>query len=310
MVPDNRGRSTWSWLPDDEAGESSQVADHQSAFEFVQSLAAELSRGRVDLPTSPEVAQRLHQALDEDDLSNTFVTRVIGADPGLAARVLALANGKASTRGTRPFTDLKLAVTRVGSDNVRSAALPYVLEKLRSAQAHAHLREDLAHLWDRSTLVAAIARVLADRTNAAPPDVALLAGLLHNVGAVYLISRAERHLTLFRNPVTRDVLMHDWQASIGKAIAHNWGLPDDIADAIGDQDQLDRHDARGRDLTDVLCVAVRSAAFFDHPDELEIALGSLPLFQRLGLDRAALRDVMREAAKHTTALRSALALDS
>jgi HD-like signal output (HDOD) protein len=310
MVADYRERTTWSWLPDaGSAVTQTPVDERQSAFEFVQSLAAELSRGRVDLPTSPDVARQLQEALDADNLSNTFVTRVIGADGGLAANVFALANGKANARGARPLTDLKLAVTRVGSDNVRSAALPYVLEKIRSAQAHAHLGEDLARLWDRSTLVAAISRVLAERTYAAPPDVALLAGLLHNVGAVYLLSRADKHLALFRNPVTRDVLMHDWQAPIGKAIAQNWGLPDAIADAIGDQEQLDRHDAGPRDLTDVLCVGVRSASFFEQPEELEIALGSLPLFRRLGLDRSALRGVMVEAARHTTSLRAALALD-
>lgn len=309
MVADNRVCTAWGWLPEDPAAAQATVDEHQTAFEFVQSLAAELSRGRVDLPTSPDVAQRMQQALHEDGLSNTFVTRVISADPGLAANVFALANGKADARGARPFTDQKLAVTRVGSDNVRSAALPYVMEKLRSAQAHAHLGEDLARLWERSTLVASIARVLAERTAAAPPDVALLAGLLHNIGAVYLLSRAEKHLALFRNPATRDVLMHDWQAPIGKAIALNWGLPDAIADAIGDQDQLDRHDVGARDLTDVLCVAVRSASFFEHPEELEIALGSLPLFRRLGLDRSALHEVMRQAANYTAALRMALALD-
>ena len=208
------------------------------------------------------------------------------------------------------LTDLKLAVTRVGPGNVRSAALPYVLEKIRSAQAHEHLSEDLAALWERGILVAAIARVLATRTAAAAPDVALIAGLLHNIGSVYLLARSDKHLALFRNPVTRDVLMHDWQAPIGKAIAQNWGLADVIADAIGDQDQLDRYEAGARDLTDVLCVAVRSAAFFGHPEELEIALGSMPLFGRLGLDRRTLHDVMDEAAKQTAVLREALALSN
>lgn len=303
-------RTSWSWLPDETGIGKAVVDEGQSAFEFVQSLAAELSRGRVDLPTCPDVAQRLQRALDGEELSNTLMTRVIAADAGLAAKVLGIANNKADARGTRSFTDLKLAVTRVGPDNVRSAALPYVMEKILSAQAHEHLSEDLARLWERSTLVASIARVLAERTGAAPPDVALIAGLLHNIGSVYLLARSDKHHALFRNPATRDVLMHDWQASIGKAIAHNWGLPDAIADAIGDQDQVDRHDVGARDLTDILCVAVRSASFVDHADELEIALASLPLFGRLGMDRAALHEVMKEATRQTTRLRVALAFDA
>jgi len=310
MAVDNSVRTSWSWLPDETGTGQALVDDNQSAFEFVQSLAAELSRGRVDLPTCPEVANRVQNALDVDDLSNTLVTRVIAADAGLAANVLAIANGKANARGARKFTDLKLAVTRVGPDQVRSAALPYVMEKIRSARAHEYLSPDLSRLWERSTLVAAIARVLAVRTGAAAPDVALMAGLLHNIGSVYLLARSDKHQSLFRNPVTRDALMRDWQAPIGKAIAHNWGLADDIADAIGDQDQLDRHHAGARDLTDVLCAAVRAASFFGRPDDLEIALESLPLFGRLRLDRATLQEVMEEAAKQTAVLRAALSIEA
>jgi HD-like signal output (HDOD) protein len=318
----------WEWVTEkepagplagsDSDGDSDAVTanadDYSTAFAFVQSLAAELSRGRVDLPTCPEVASGVRQALDSgDELSNTMVTRVIASDAGLAANVLALVNDRqgAAGRGAnaplrRPIVDLKLAVTRVGPDNVRSAALPYVLEKLDSARSQAHIRDDLATLWERSTMVAAIARVLAVHTRAAPPDVALLAGLLHNVGSVYLLARSEKHLELFRNPAIRDLLLRDWQASIGKAIAQNWGLPDEIADAIGDQDQLDRHEAGARDLTDVLCVAVRAASFFDRPVELEIALSSLPLFRRLGLGREALHAAMNEAAAEIARLRTAL----
>jgi len=310
MAVDNSVRTSWSWLPDETGTGQALVDDNQSAFEFVQSLAAELSRGRVDLPTCPEVANRVQNALDVDDLSNTLVTRVIAADAGLAANVLAIANGKANARGARKFTDLKLAVTRVGPDQVRSAALPYVMEKIRSARAHEYLSPDLSRLWERSTLVAAIARVLAVRTGAAAPDVALMAGLLHNIGSVYLLARSDKHQSLFRNPVTRDALMRDWQAPIGKAIAHNWGLADDIADAIGDQDQLDRHHAGARDLTDVLCAAVRAASFFGRPDDLEIALESLPLFGRLRLDRATLQEVMEEAAQQTAVLRAALSIEA
>lgn len=307
MALDNRSTASWHWLPEATAVATTAVEENQTAFEFVQSLAVELSSGRVDLPTCPDVATRVHQALDESDLSNTLVTRVIASDAGLAANVLALANRKTATRGAKPLTDLKVAVTRVGPDNVRSAALPYVLGKIRSAQTHEHLSADLAALWERSTLVATIARVIAARTGAAPPDVALLAGLLHNIGSVYLLARADKHLALFRTAATRDVLIHDWQAPIGKAIAQNWGLPDVIADAIGDQDQVERHDAGARDLTDVLCVAVRSAAFFGHPDELEIALGSLPLFGRLAMDLRTLHQVMEVAAAEIQGLRLALA---
>lgn len=284
-------------------------AELDSVFTFVKSLAAELSRGHVDLPSPPDVTRRVQRALDADDLSSTVLTRVIGADAGLAARFLTSTRGQfARDRANGSVLDLKLAVTRVGPDEVRSAALPYVLDKLRSAHAHEHIRFELERLWARSVVVAAVSRVLARRTGAARPDVALLAGLLHNVGAVYLLARMDRNASLFMNPRIRDLLMHDWQASIGKAIAQNWGLPDEIADAIGEQLEPDRHEAGARDLADVLCVAVRAADYSQHPDELEIALGSLPRFQRLGLGQQGLRMAMLEAAQDVELLRASLGL--
>ena len=306
MQPDRTLSSSdsWAWRVD----ETDAASGRQTAFGFVQSLAQELSRGRIDLPTCPEaVASSVQQALD-GPLSDTLVTRVISSDAALAAGLLKLANAGPAGRLRRPVNDLKLAVTRVGHDRVRSEALPYVLEKLRSAQSHARIQPELARLWNDSTRVAAIARVLAARTGAAAPDVALLAGLLHNVGGVYLVARAERHLELFRSPAVRDVLMRDWQAPIGKAIAQNWGLPDEICDAIGDQDQLDRHDAGARDLTDVLSVAVRAAAFMGRRDELEIALGALPQFRRLGLGPESLHEAMAQAAGEVQQLQAALGL--
>ena len=56
----------------------------------------------------------------------------------------------------------------------------------------------------------------------------------------------------------------------------------------------------------MLCVAVRAAAFFGNPGDLEIALGSLPLFRRLALDRGALHEVMDIAAAEIHGLRAAL----
>lgn len=272
MYAENQARTTPGWLTARPATLRAPSAKREPAFRFVQSLAAELSRGRIDLPTSPDVAQHMQHALGTCDLSNT-------------------------------------AVMRMGPGQVRSAALPYVMEKIRSARAHAHLGADLARLWERSTRVAAIARLLAERTQAAAPDAALLAGLLHNLGAVYLLARSHRHIELFSDPATREMLMHDWQAPIGKAIAQNWGLPDEIADAIGDQDQLDRPDADARDLTGVLCVAVRCAAYFDEEEQGELAFRVTPLCRWLGLDRRALLRVMAAAAEQTAALRAALSLD-
>jgi len=57
----------------------------------------------------------------------------------------------------------------------------------------AALRRSCHELWRKGTLVASIAYVLARETRAANPDEALVAGLMHNIGELYIAVRAHQH---------------------------------------------------------------------------------------------------------------------
>lgn len=286
--------------------DDTQASSHALAFEFVRNLAAELTTGRVDLPSYPDVAIRVRQVLSDDDVTNDRIARVIASDAGLATRMLVMANSAALSRGGRPLTDLKLAVTRIGHDNVRSAALAYALAQIRAARALEHIRVELARLWEASTLVAALSRVIAVRTRAANPDEAMLAGLLHNVGSVYILARADRHSQLFSSEELRSEIICQWQAHIGKAIAQNWGLPERVAEAIGDQEVVERADAGPRDLMDVLSVAVRTAAGYGREVATQTLVAGMPAFQRLGLDGEAWARILEESDAEIAGLRAAL----
>jgi HD-like signal output (HDOD) protein len=281
-------------------------AAYAKAFEFVQSLAGELSKGRVELPAYPEVAMRVREVLGDEDVTNDRIAKIIASDAGLATRMLAMANSAALSRGGKPLADMKLAVTRVGHDNVRSAAMAYALAQLRAAESLAHIRTELAMLWQSSTLVAALARVLAVRTKAANPDEAMLAGLLHNVGCVYILARADQHSVLFSRHSARDMLMTDWQAQIGKSIAQNWGLTEHVAEAIGEQDNLDRQDAGRRDLVDVLFVAKMLANPATRALDLDAIVEEMSPFRRLAMTGAELRHAMEEGEEEIANLRAAL----
>lgn len=283
-----------------------QAAAHALAFEFVRTLASELSTGRVDLPSYPDVAIRVRQVLSDDDVSNDRIARVIASDAGLATRMLVMANSVALSRGGRPLTDLRLAVTRIGHDNVRSAALAYALAQIRAAGELEHIRVELAQLWESSTLVAALGRVIAVATRAANADEAMLAGLLHNVGSVYILARADRHSALFSSPELRGELIGQWQAQIGKAIAQNWGLPERVAEAIGDQDVVEQVEAGRRNLIDVLGVAVKAAACFGCEAGDGPLLAACPAFRRLGLDSDAWQKILADSRDEIAGLRAAL----
>ena len=68
------------------------------AFEFVRSLAGELTAGKVDLPSFPEIAIRVRRVLSDPKSSGDQVVRVVGSEPALAARLMRIANSASLNR--------------------------------------------------------------------------------------------------------------------------------------------------------------------------------------------------------------------
>ena len=67
---------------------SAPPTQYATAFDFIRALAGELSGGKVDLPSFPEVAVRVRRILSDPKSSVDQVVRVVGSEPALAARLM------------------------------------------------------------------------------------------------------------------------------------------------------------------------------------------------------------------------------
>src|SRR5688572_5729239 len=132
-------------------------------FGFVKSLAAELSKGQVELPSVPDVVIKLQRTLADENVSNETVVMVVGAEPMLAGKLMNMANSAALNTTGRRIADLRTAVARVGFNIVRSAALTFAMDQLRRIEEFQHLRAPLEALWKDSVQIAAVAHVMARR---------------------------------------------------------------------------------------------------------------------------------------------------
>ena len=153
-------------------------------------------------------------------------------------------------------------------------------------------------------MVAALADSIASRCQL-NADESMLAGLLHNVGKLYILARANRHGGLFSEPAALNQVMRDWHANVGKAIVENWGFPEHIAEAIGEHENIDRSSGQA-DVTDVLTVAAMSAGFVGQAVDFELNMQGVKAFRRLGLDNAKFAHIMQGCSEEIAALRSAL----
>jgi len=208
------------------------------AFEFVQQLAGSLGSGEIDLPAFPDVVGRLQATLADEEAGVREVVGVISSEPVLTARLLKMANSAAMNPAGREINNINGAVTRLGFNLVRGTAAAYAINQMSREQELAPIRKDLEVIWRASNEVAAICYVVAKRVFGRQPDEAMLAGLLHQIGRLYILTH-----TLQADPGLRDdpdytAVLESWQAPIGAAILSAWGLPERIGDAVANQNDL------------------------------------------------------------------------
>jgi HD-like signal output (HDOD) protein len=281
---------------------------YETAFDFIRALAGELSGGKVDLPSFPEVAVRVRRVLSDPKSSVEQVVRVVGSEPALAARLMRIANSASLNRSGKVITELRTAISRIGYNMVRSASISFAMAQIRNSNKLAGLEHYLQDVWQRSTRVAAFAYVLAkvctqSRINA---DEAMLTGMMHSIGKLYVLTRAAEHPELFANAAVLDEILQQWHPSIGKAILENWEFPEAMAQAVGEQEELDRSAPETADLSDIIAIAVLMARHGEDLPTIEAALKRLPATFRLQLNETRLKSVIKDSASEVNALSEAL----
>jgi len=278
----------------------------KDAFQFVQALAAELSLGAVDIPGFPSIVARVRHVLADESASADKVARVVGADPVLAARLLNLANSVALLGTARPATDLRTAVSRVGLNAVRTTTHAHAMRILSQSEALRGLEKLLDVLARQTGQVASLCYVVAGKYSRVPPDVAMLAGLLHSCGRLYLLVRAGNHRGLFADATSFRNVERDWHLSVAVALLENWNVPEEIVHAIAESEDLSREPRGAPTLTDVVMLAVAIARHSGQPEVLEATLRDVKCLARFGLDAKGVAEMLHAAKKELAQLETAL----
>jgi hypothetical protein len=201
--------------------------DVQKALE---SVAADAARGDMVFPTHSEIALRVQRVLDDPDCSIDQLSQLISAEPILSARVVGIANSVSYNRAGRAASDVRSAVSRLGLKTLRVIVTAMVVRQMENMSQLPEHRALAVRLWEHTAHVAALARVIAQRVTHQDPDAAFFAGIVHEVGGFYLISRAATFPGLFGGELT------DWfdkgEAEVGRAVLRVLGVPENILSAV------------------------------------------------------------------------------
>ncbi len=192
-------------------------------------IVAQAERGELVFPTSVNAALRLQLALADPDCHIEDVIRKVLGEPVLAARTVALSNSATFNRSGDTITSVRAAVMRVGYRNLYTMAAAMVVRQFGSRIRDAGLRAQAAQLWQHTAHVAALAHVIARKLTAVDPDTALFAGVVHEAGGFYLLSRADEMPGLLDDPAE---WMGAAQEIITREMMRKLSIPESVGMAI------------------------------------------------------------------------------
>lgn len=274
-------------------------------FRILEDIARDLSGEVVSFPTFLDITFQVRSALKKPNLTVEQLAKLVGAEPLMSAKIIRMANSAAMNPSGKAIADIKSAISRVGMEAVRSVSFSVAMEQLLHSKNMAPFESLSKKLWEHSIHVAALCRVLARRHARINADAAMFAGLVHDIGVFYLLSRAANFPELIAQRDDLHDLLVQWHDNIGHALLAALGQDDSVLSAVQEHEQA-RATVDLKKLDDILYVANKLAnrqsgwrdPAFSAPVDTVLPEG---LF-----DEQAVLDTLAESDEEVSSLKAAL----
>ena len=233
------------------------------------------------LPTLPEVALRVREAAEDHNVSIPTLSKVIGNDAALAARLIKVVNSPL-LRTNKEITNLNMAISRLGINYTSNLATGLAMEQMFQATSDV-IDKKMRDVWNKSTEIAGICHVLCRHFTRLMPDQATLAGLVHQIGVLPILTYAEESNALLKDSISLNHIIEQIHPILGERILRAWDFPEQIATIPTNYLDFERQ-SKQVDYIDIVQVAtLQSYAESDHPLS-QVDWSQVAAFAQLGLD--------------------------
>jgi len=249
--------------------------------QIVNELISEIESEQLVLPSLPEVALKVRDALEAEDVSSAELASIISTDAALTVRLMQVANSPLM-RSQRKIDSLDMAVTRMGSTMVKNVINGLIVKQLFQPTTEMSEKK-FREFWQHSTQVAAISHALASLVKLRP-DQALLGGLIHDIGSLPIIKRAEDIPQLLDDEALLDNIIQRAHTQIGKAMLAKWEFPDELVLVAEQHENLQRNHEGVADYVDLIMAANIQSYMGSEHRLAAVTFSEIPAFEKLGLN--------------------------
>lgn len=255
------------------------IPENLTESQFFNGFCNCFRHDELHVPSLPDVAIRLRSAL-EKEISIQDAVKIINLDPVITSKLIQVSNSPLY-RTVTPIATCHDAITRLGLKATQNLATSISLHNLFRSNNRT-LNKHIQQLWKHSIQIASLSYTLAGMTKTINPDEALLAGLVHRIGALPIITYAESIKSIPYNEDELDQTIEVLQGLVGAYILKKWNFPDTIRQ-IPNQSHNWYHDNNQElQMSDIVLLANFHAQLGTSNALRLPPLNTLPAFLKLG----------------------------
>ena len=238
---------------DNSAGcEVEEISVNEMESELFKQVFDAYQKGTLELPTMPEVAMKIARIADDPNAGIPDIVKIVQVEPTVSGSLIKAANSPLYC-GSSPVDNIKGSIVRLGLKTTRSLATSIALRKTFEIKSPP-IKQAIHNLWEHSVNISALSYVIAKRQSGFDPERALMAGLLHDIGAIPILKYIGNHnLSLDQEELASTI--SKLRAMIGVVVLNYWGLDSELVTVVEEAEKWDRDNGPKPDLCDIVLVS-------------------------------------------------------
>ena len=250
----------------------------QLSYSVYRTTIDQVMSGREKLPSLPVITLKIRHAVADPDITICQLADIIGHDPSLTVMLMRTACSPLYRTQQTPKS-LKSAISLLGIDCIDQLVMLHSVKSL-FVMHDAKLKKLFNLTWQRQILKAVTSRFLAQKLGFNPPDRALIACLLTEIGTLAILS-ALTEAKLVPSQQVYLQLCRQYSKSLGAIILKKWSLDNSYAEILRDCGDWTQSSGEALNILDIINLSLYNTVAMVKKEHSLPDIHELPAYKKL-----------------------------